>query len=139
MFGWRKRKSSDNSEAKVLVNGATVVGCLAPGDSFEVRQLSDPTLCFGPSRVCGVCFLFHASEGKKGKMYFFPDFASAWIDGEPAPRAQIPVEMIEDIIPGFSKALNALFAKQLRHGESLDRMIGLTKIPGLAKIMQGID
>jgi hypothetical protein len=87
---------------------ATYLGCISPGAPVFIEELSGMTPCQGPQGATGVCFLFTGADAKHGKAYFFPSFASIWVDGEAGPRAQIPNEMIWNQVPNYLPTLNAL-------------------------------
>ncbi len=38
-------------------------------------------------------------------MFFFPDHAALWMNGEPQPRPGIPTNMISNRVPGYAAAL----------------------------------
>ena len=85
---------------------ANYVGCVSPGGApVFIDELSQPTRCAGPGGATGLCFLFTGENGVTGKAYFFPAFASIWVDGEAGPRAQIPTEMIAARVPAYHSAL----------------------------------
>ncbi len=88
---------------------ANYVGCVSPGGApVFIDDLSEPTRCKGPGGAMGLCFLFTGSDATTGKAYFFPSFASIWVDGEAGPRAQIPTEMIAAQVPAYLPALRSL-------------------------------
>jgi len=94
-----------------LSAAADYIGFVSPGEkTVSVNELSGLTPCSGPQGAMGVCFLFTGLDGVSGKIYFFPSFASIWVDGEAAPRAQIPTEMIANRIPNYMQTLQALIA-----------------------------
>ncbi len=121
MFG--KRQSFNRPEAKrpeqtftaklppqdPLVEAATFVAFVSGGGRPHIMLtgLREPTACTS-STGSGVCFLFDTKEGVTGKFYLFPEFASAWPEGEPSPRHQIPTEMIANRVTGYSEALRLL-------------------------------
>ena len=87
-----------------LSAAANYLGCVSPGGApVFIEELSGMTPCQGPQGAMGLCFLFRG-----GKTYFFPSFASIWVDGEAGPRAQIPTEIIADRVPGYLPAFQAL-------------------------------
>lgn len=89
-----------------IASAAKYVGCVSPpGAPIFADGLAEPTACFRGNEEAGVCYLFTSSVEGSGKIYFFRDFASIWIDGEPGPRAQIPTQMIADRIPHYAAAL----------------------------------
>ena len=88
-----------------LSAAANYVGCVSPGAPVFVEELSGMTPCQGPQGAMGLCFLVRG-----GKAYFFPSFASIWVDGEAGPRAQIPAEMIAGRVPGYLPAFQALIS-----------------------------
>ena len=84
---------------------------MSPGEpTVFVDDLSGLTPCSGPGGASGLCFLFSASGGERGKAYFFPSFSSIWVDGEAAPRAPIPTGMIDNRIPNYLPTLQALIS-----------------------------
>lgn len=75
-----------------------------------VADISNPVRCSSPNAAWdGICFVLSTLEGVGGKVYFFPDFVSAWPDGEPSPRPQIPNEYILKQFPEYETALGYLF------------------------------
>jgi len=90
---------------------AKYVGCVSPGSPpFFVEELFEWYPCKGPGDARGLCFRFSGGNAQGGKAYFFPNFASIWVDGEPGPRAQVPTDMIVDAVPGYLEALQASIA-----------------------------
>lgn len=88
---------------------ANYIGCISPGGGpVFIDSLSSPTPCQGPGGAMGLCFLFEGSGATTGKAYFFPSFASIWVDGEAGPRAQIPTEMIAAQVPAYLAALQGI-------------------------------
>ena len=93
-----------------ISKAATYVGCVSPGQPVFIKELLGMTPCRGPEGIIGLCFLFTDNEATRGKAYFFPSFASIWVDGEAGPRAQIPTEMIAGRVPGYLPAFQALIS-----------------------------
>ena len=96
-------RPASNGVPAPLSAAANYVGCVSPGAPVFIEELSGMTPCQGPQGATGLCFLFGG-----GKAYFFPSFASIWVDGEAGPRAQIPTEMIAGRVPGYLPAFQAL-------------------------------
>ena len=88
-----------------LSAAANYVGCVSPGTPVFIEELSGMTPCQGPQGAMGLCFLFRG-----GKAYFFPSFASIWVDGEAGPRAHIPTEMVAMRVPDYLGAFQALIS-----------------------------
>jgi hypothetical protein len=102
-------KSASPVAADPLLAAAQYVAIVSGGGrpSVFVTRIYDPILCTSPAGE-GVCFLLESNEGASGKMYFFSGFASAWPDGEAAPRPQIPTEMIASRVPSYAETLQSL-------------------------------
>jgi hypothetical protein len=119
MFGKRKsfnRPEGPRSDGRrpsqhLLVEAAAFVTFVSGGGRPHIMLtgLREPSACKS-SKSNGVSFLFDTKEGVSGKFYFFPEFASAWPDGEPAPRHQIPTEMIANRVSSYPEALRSLLA-----------------------------
>jgi hypothetical protein len=103
--------SSDEDPKERLLAAATHVGALSPPDMITVKSLGDASPCSSPSNEAGVWFTFAGVNGEKGKVFFFPQFASLWVDGEPRPRAQIPTEMIH--VRGYHGAMTKMISVTL--------------------------
>lgn len=108
-----------------LASAAQFVGCVSPGDPIYADGLAEPTACFLGNEEVGVCYLFRSSVKGSGKLYFFRSFASIWVHGEPAPRAQIPTHMIASHIPNYEVALADLLTCS-RGGAMLTALSGQT-------------
>ena len=88
----------------------TIVSAVQGRPDLYVTNISDPIRCSSPGKVWdGVCFLLSTREGVGGKIYFFPDFVSAWPDGESSPWPQIPNDYIRKHFPNYDTALGYLF------------------------------
>ena len=98
-----------NGAPAPLSAAANYLGCVSPGAPVFIEELSGMTPCQGPQGATGLCFLF-GGDAASGKAYFFPSFASIWVDGEAGPRAQIPTEMIAGRVPGYLPAFQALIS-----------------------------
>jgi hypothetical protein len=110
-----------------IASAAKYVGCVAPpGTPIYADGLREPTACFRPDHVAGVCFPFTSTVSGSGKIYFFPDFASIWVDGEATPRAQIPTDMIANRVADYQVALVDLL-KAGRGGAMLAALTGVMR------------
>ncbi|WP_447754362.1 hypothetical protein [Sphingopyxis fribergensis] len=106
----QSRAQPENNNIRAgLSAAANYLGCVSPGGApVFIDDLSEPTRCKGPGGAMGLCFLFTGGNAVAGKAYFFPSFASIWVDGEAGPRAQIPTEMIAARVPAYLAALQGL-------------------------------
>ena len=104
--------ANGNGVPQPVFAAASYVACISPGGPpVFIEELASLTPCAGPNGALGLCFLFSASgDADRGKAYFFPDFASIWVDGEAGPRAQIPTAMIAERVPGYLPTLQAFIS-----------------------------
>lgn len=91
-----------------ISKAATYIGCVSPGEPVFIKELLGMTPCKGPEGAMGLYFLFTDNEATRGKAYFFPSFASIWVDGEAGPRAHIPTEMVAMRVPDYLSTFEAL-------------------------------
>jgi hypothetical protein len=108
MFGRKKVALSPPTNVarhptRVLLTAAQYVGFVAPPGA-RVEELGPSMPCHRASSPPGRRFEVTTDKGK-AMMFFFPDHAALWMNGEPQPRPQIPTEMIVDRISGYEAAL----------------------------------
>ncbi|MCJ2189283.1 hypothetical protein [Novosphingobium beihaiensis] len=122
IFGRKKDERSVKSESDqplgkppkegILLEAArftTFVSSIKDLPELLVTNITNPIRCSSKNNLWdGVSFLFQSREGVIGKIYFFPNFVSAWPDGEPSPRPQIPTDYITEMFPEYEEALKHL-------------------------------
>ena len=106
-------RKGGNEKGDILLEAAryvTFVSSIKGLPELLVTSIADPIRCSSSNELWnGVSFMFQSREGVAGKIYFFPNFVSAWPDGEPSPRNQIPTAFVGEQIPEYEVALKNLF------------------------------
>lgn len=117
MFGRKKAPEPPSSEVvrhptRALLAAAQYVGAVAPPGA-HVQELGSSVPCFRGTSPPGRRFNVKTDRGT-AMMFFFPDHAALWVNGEPEPRPGIPTDMIVNRIPGYEAAL-AYALKDIRN------------------------
>lgn len=95
------------SAPEALLDGIRYVGMVSPPGTY-VEAMRSPMPCAGRSGGAGVRFDIETKDGA-GYAFVFPHFASIWINGEAAPRPEIPTEMIARQIRAYASEAARLF------------------------------
>lgn len=89
-----------------LFDAIQYVGMVSPPGAY-LTHMANPQLCMGPNQMRGLRYDIMTNEGA-GYAFLFPSFASIWLNAEPAPRPQIPTEMIANRVPGYAAEIAEL-------------------------------
>ena len=106
----RKSGESNATEGPLLA-AAQYVGIVSATNGrndFLILGIKDAMRCTNGEGSEGLNFLFASHQGVNGRVYFFPEFASVWVDGESSPRPQIPTSMVTNQVPGYKRDLELM-------------------------------